>query len=109
MFTAYSSRLARFGGACLAFGGEDGMTDVAGRVPDSAGLELRQDWSKRTLDVTICLISLIVVAPLLALLCCLVSWTSPGPALFRQERLRLGKRPFPMPQPRTVGARKHAP
>jgi lipopolysaccharide/colanic/teichoic acid biosynthesis glycosyltransferase len=80
------------------------MTDVAGRVPDSAGLELRQDWSKRTLDVTICLISLIVVAPLLALLCCLVSWTSPGPALFRQERLGLDKRPFTMLKLRTMTA-----
>ncbi|MBV9451228.1 MAG: sugar transferase [Streptosporangiaceae bacterium] len=78
------------------------MTDVAGRVPDSASIELGQDPAKRTLDVTICLISLIVIGPLLLLLCGLVRWTSPGPALFRQERLGRDKRPFTMLKLRTM-------
>jgi lipopolysaccharide/colanic/teichoic acid biosynthesis glycosyltransferase len=76
--------------------GEDVVTDLAGRAADSARIELRRESAKRTLDVAICLMAIIVFGPLLLLLCCLVRWTSPGPALFRQERLGRDRRPFTM-------------
>jgi lipopolysaccharide/colanic/teichoic acid biosynthesis glycosyltransferase len=78
------------------------MTDVARRAPAGAWADLRQESAKRALDVAICLVVLIVCGPLLLLLCCLVRWTSPGPALFRQERLGLDKRPFTMLKLRTM-------
>jgi lipopolysaccharide/colanic/teichoic acid biosynthesis glycosyltransferase len=78
------------------------MTDVARRAPVSAGADLRQESAKRALDTAICLVALIVCGPLLLLLCCLVRWTSPGPALFRQERLGRDKRPFTILKLRTM-------
>jgi lipopolysaccharide/colanic/teichoic acid biosynthesis glycosyltransferase len=78
------------------------MTDVARRVPASAGADLRQESAKRALDVAICLVALIACGLPLLLLCCLVRWTSPGPAVFRQERLGRDKRPFTILKLRTM-------
>lgn len=78
------------------------MTDVARRVPGGASMEYRPDAAKRTLDVTICLVALVFCGPLLLLLCCLVRWTSPGPALFRQERLGRDRRSFVVLKLRTM-------
>lgn len=78
------------------------MTRVAGRIPESASVKPRQDFAKRILDVTLCLIALILIAPVLLLLCGLVRWTSPGPALFRQKRLGRDRRPFTMLKLRTM-------
>jgi lipopolysaccharide/colanic/teichoic acid biosynthesis glycosyltransferase len=63
------------------------MTQIARRSDRAAGLGLRQDAAKRALDIAISLAAIIVAGPLLILLCLAVRWTSPGPALFRQERL----------------------
>jgi exopolysaccharide biosynthesis polyprenyl glycosylphosphotransferase len=49
---------------------------------------------KRGLDVTGALIGLALAAPLLAVIALLVKLDSPGPALFRQTRLGMGRRPF---------------
>jgi lipopolysaccharide/colanic/teichoic acid biosynthesis glycosyltransferase len=52
--------------------------------------------AKRLLDATVALLLLIGLAPLL-LLCALAVWlSSPGPALFRQQRIGEGGRPFTM-------------
>jgi lipopolysaccharide/colanic/teichoic acid biosynthesis glycosyltransferase len=45
---------------------------------------------------------IIVLAPLFGMLCCLIRWTSPGPALYRQERLGRGKQPFTLLKFRTM-------
>jgi len=80
------------------------VTDLARRAADSARIELRREResAKRTLDVAICLMAIIVCGPLLLLLCCLVRWTSPGPALFRQERIGRDRRPFTILKLRTM-------
>jgi lipopolysaccharide/colanic/teichoic acid biosynthesis glycosyltransferase len=58
--------------------------------------------AKRALDLLLAAAAIVMLAPLLALLCALVRLTSPGPALFRQERLGLGKRPFTLLKLRTM-------
>jgi lipopolysaccharide/colanic/teichoic acid biosynthesis glycosyltransferase len=58
--------------------------------------------AKRALDVMLSLVMIVAVAPMLALLCLSVRWSSPGPGLFRQERLGRGMRRFPMLKLRTM-------
>ncbi len=60
---------------------------VAGRGGEAA---------KRALDILLSAAAFVVLAPLLVVLWLLVRWTSPGPGLFRQERLGRGTRPFRM-------------
>lgn len=57
---------------------------------------------KRALDVTLASVGLVVLSPLLAMLWSAVRLTSPGPALFRQQRLGLGEQPFVMYKFRTM-------
>ena len=84
------------------------MTELSGsrRLP-----HYRHRWStsrlgyeaaKRTLDIFASLVAILALAPLLAALCLVARWTSPGPALFRQERLGRGKRRFTMLKLRTM-------
>ena len=49
---------------------------------------------KRVLDVLAAAIALVVLAAPMAVIALLVRFDSPGPALFRQERLGRGGRPF---------------
>ncbi|MBU4273949.1 MAG: sugar transferase [Planctomycetes bacterium] len=49
---------------------------------------------KRLLDVTAAGLGLLLLSPLLAVVALLVKLTSPGPALFRQERVGRGGKPF---------------
>jgi lipopolysaccharide/colanic/teichoic acid biosynthesis glycosyltransferase len=58
--------------------------------------------SKRALDVLVAGAAIAVLAPLLAVLCMLVRASSPGPALFRQERLGRNLRPFTLLKLRTM-------
>ncbi len=71
--------------------------------PDpSEGTMSRVPRTKRCLDVTVCVLALMVLWPLLAALVLAVRLSSPGPAVFRQERLGLGKRPFTLLKFRTM-------
>lgn len=58
----------------------------------------------RALDVVIAGALLIACAPLLLAACLLIRIESPGPAIFRQQRLGRGKRPFTMHKLRTMRA-----
>lgn len=51
---------------------------------------------KRGMDVALCTVALAVLAPALALIVIAIKLDSPGPAIFRQQRLGLGGRPFIM-------------
>src|SRR4029078_10175092 len=52
---------------------------------------------KRTLDVALALIVTVVTAPLMALLAVLVRLTSPGPAIYSQQRVGQHGRCSPRP------------
>ena len=49
---------------------------------------------KRAIDITVAFASLIVLMPLIAIVAVLIRLTSPGPAIFRQERCGLNGRRF---------------
>jgi len=57
---------------------------------------------KRGADVALCSAALVVLSPLLAVTAAAVKLDSPGPALFRQERLGRGGRAFVMYKFRTM-------
>jgi lipopolysaccharide/colanic/teichoic acid biosynthesis glycosyltransferase len=78
------------------------MTEFAEFRHRAATFRPGQAAAKRTLDVVLSTAGVIVLAPLFGVLCCLVRWTSTGPALFRQERLGRGKRPFTVLKFRTM-------
>jgi exopolysaccharide biosynthesis polyprenyl glycosylphosphotransferase len=52
--------------------------------------------AKRALDVVTASVALVFLAPLLACAALAVRLSSPGPILFRQERIGRGGRPFPL-------------
>ena len=60
--------------------------------------------AKRAFDLVLSLAALLVVWPVLAVLALLVKLTSPGPVLFRQERMGMDGRTFPILKFRTMGA-----
>lgn len=71
------------------------MTDLAERK-ETAAPGSGQEAVKRALDIALAAVLILVSAPLLLFLWCLVRSTSAGPALFRQERLGRDMRPFTM-------------
>lgn len=60
------------------------------------------DRVKRSVDLMVAGALLVVLAPIMLILAVLVRVTSPGPALFRQDRVGRDKRPFPMLKFRTM-------
>jgi len=59
---------------------------------------------KRAIDLVLASVALVLLAPLLVAIALAVRLTSPGPALFRQERLGLHRRPFVMLKFRSMTA-----
>jgi len=57
---------------------------------------------KRSMDIFGALLGLIVLSPLLLLLCLIIKITSPGPIIFKQERIRCLGRKFSMWKFRTM-------
>jgi lipopolysaccharide/colanic/teichoic acid biosynthesis glycosyltransferase len=57
---------------------------------------------KRTFDFVVALVGLVLLSPLLLLVALLIKLDSPGPALFRQERIGKGFRPFRIYKFRTM-------
>jgi lipopolysaccharide/colanic/teichoic acid biosynthesis glycosyltransferase len=58
--------------------------------------------SKRTFDFVAALLALVLLSPLFLLVALLIKLDSPGPALFRQERMGKGFRPFRINKFRTM-------
>ena len=58
--------------------------------------EMRDRMLKRTFDIVFSLFVLIVTSPLLLLIAIGIKLTSPGPVIFKQERLGRHRRPFVM-------------
>lgn len=51
---------------------------------------------KRTLDIVVSLLMLIILSPFMLLTALIIKLTSPGTVIFRQKRVGLGQRPFTM-------------
>jgi len=67
-------------------------------APTPAGYRI----AKRTLDLVLALLGLVLASPILAVVAAAVKLESHGPILFRQERLGLGGRPFTVFKFRTM-------
>jgi lipopolysaccharide/colanic/teichoic acid biosynthesis glycosyltransferase len=67
---------------------------------------VRGEAAIRALDIAVALVALLMLAPLLAVLWLLVRSTSPGPGLFRQQRLGRNLRRFEMLKLRTMYVRE---
>ena len=67
--------------------------------PSMSGWQLSM---KRTMDFVISFILVILLLPLFVIIGILIKWTSPGPALFIQERVGLNKRKFHLLKFRTM-------
>jgi lipopolysaccharide/colanic/teichoic acid biosynthesis glycosyltransferase len=65
---------------------------------------LWSDVAKRTLDIAVASAAIVILGPAIALIACLVRWTSAGPAFFRQERLGRRAEPFTLLKLRTMRA-----
>jgi exopolysaccharide biosynthesis polyprenyl glycosylphosphotransferase len=78
----------------------DGMPMVTIRSGPPDGWEL---MAKRVIDVCGSMMLLLATAPLLLLAALLIKLDSPGPILFRQERVGLNKRRFALIKFRTMG------
>jgi lipopolysaccharide/colanic/teichoic acid biosynthesis glycosyltransferase len=83
--------------------GNGAVTDLAARKEITAP-RLSEEVVKRALDITLASMLIVLTAPLLLLLWCLVRSTSGGPALFRQERVGRGMRTFTMLKLRSMYA-----
>jgi exopolysaccharide biosynthesis polyprenyl glycosylphosphotransferase len=81
--------------------------DQAGEVPVVAMRVVYDDarqWVKRGVDIIGALVGIAVLSPLMLLIAAGIKLTSPGPALFTQERFGLNKRRFCMYKFRTMVA-----
>ncbi|MFN3875004.1 MAG: sugar transferase [Flavobacteriales bacterium] len=73
------------------------MTSIFGTPLIEVNPEIMPAWqfsAKRAIDVFASAAALILLSPLLLLIALGVKWSSPGPVLFRQERIGLHGRPF---------------
>jgi hypothetical protein len=73
--------------------------DVPGLVPAPGGSfrwVMRKQVLRRSFDIAFAAFWLMVTAPLIAILAVLIVLDSPGPALFRQQRVGKDGRPFTM-------------
>jgi exopolysaccharide biosynthesis polyprenyl glycosylphosphotransferase len=61
-----------------------------------------QAMAKRTFDLVASVLALLVLSPVLAAIALAIKLTSPGPALFRQQRVGLQRRPFLLLKFRTM-------
>jgi lipopolysaccharide/colanic/teichoic acid biosynthesis glycosyltransferase len=77
------------------------MTSLADSRSGTA-LGFGYDVAKRLLDIAVSLALVAILAPLTLALLALVRSTSAGPALFRQERLGIGRQRFAMLKLRTM-------
>jgi lipopolysaccharide/colanic/teichoic acid biosynthesis glycosyltransferase len=75
---------------------------TARQLPDRAEHTRANGPGKRLVDVILAAAALLIIWPLLAVLGLVVRVSSAGPALFRQERIGRGMRPFTMLKLRTM-------
>jgi lipopolysaccharide/colanic/teichoic acid biosynthesis glycosyltransferase len=78
------------------------MVEVARRGRVRRPLDPLRDGARRALDIVLCLIAMVIAGPLMLVLIGLIRLSSPGPGLFRQERVGRGRQPFTMLKLRTM-------
>lgn len=80
------------------------------RLDDDAALveaSTRRGWvevSCRILDLVVALVALVILSPVMLIIALVVRLESPGPAIFRQERVGRHQRPFTLNKFRTMAS-----
>ncbi|HEX2231869.1 MAG TPA: sugar transferase [Thermoleophilaceae bacterium] len=92
-------RLFEVVGASIEFDDVEGVT-LLGLRKD--GLTKSSRFVKRSMDLLISVVGLVLLAPLLAMIAAAVKLTSPGPVFFRQKRVGFEGREFKMIKFRTM-------
>ncbi|MCS7066872.1 MAG: sugar transferase, partial [Fimbriimonadales bacterium] len=69
------------------------LSPFAEYVPE---VRIKHLWAKRTLDIVVSALALLLLAPFMAIIALLIRLESPGPVLFRQIRLGRYGKPFVM-------------
>lgn len=80
----------------------EGLRPPAASVATSSPDLTAYDVGKRVLDFLVALIALAISLPIIALLALVIRIDSPGPAIFRQQRIGRGGRPFTFYKFRTM-------
>ena len=83
--------------------------DLSRPARKSAGMSPRsgfQRTAKRSVDIFLSVLALLITLPLLLFVAVAIRWTSRGPVLFKQKRIGQGDQPFVMYKFRTM--REHA-
>ncbi len=62
---------------------------------------------KRVFDIIVSLACIIVISPIMIVTALIIKITSPGPTIFKQERIGLNKKPFNMYKFRSMHVQKH--
>jgi Undecaprenyl-phosphate glucose phosphotransferase len=93
--------LPNLAGVSLATTNLDGLPVLSLRESPHFGLNL---VVKRTMDIVLSSLSLIVLSPLMLIVALLVKLTTPGPVFYRQERCGLNGRSFSMLKFRSMRA-----
>ena len=88
-----SSRLTDVAGPRIHFRPVEGLPLIHVEIPQYDGAK---HLLKRALDVTLSALGLLLVSPVLLVIGLIVKLDSPGPALFRQERVGRNGKPFHM-------------
>jgi exopolysaccharide biosynthesis polyprenyl glycosylphosphotransferase len=88
-----SSRLTDVAGPRIHFRPVEGLPLIHVEIPQYDGAK---HLLKRALDVTLSALGLLLVSPILLTIGLVVKLDSPGPALFRQERVGRNGKPFHM-------------
>jgi exopolysaccharide biosynthesis polyprenyl glycosylphosphotransferase len=73
------------------------MTSIFGAPLIQINTEIMPEWQfflKRLLDISVAVLALVLLAPLYLVLAILVKLSSPGPIIFKQERIGQYNRPF---------------
>jgi exopolysaccharide biosynthesis polyprenyl glycosylphosphotransferase len=76
--------------------------DMPAYMIDSLGLSVEQRFFKRTFDVVVSLVAIIITSPLMLFSVCLVKLTSKGPAIYKQTRLTVRNKQFNVLKFRTM-------
>ena len=79
--------------------------ELGGNAHITAGAIVHNDWQifvKRTVDLALSLILLVLLSPLLVAVAIAIKMTSSGPLLFRQKRVGINKRQFTIYKFRTM-------
>ncbi|MGI6084182.1 MAG: sugar transferase [Acetivibrionales bacterium] len=78
------------------------LDDTPSLMIPTLGLTVEQNFLKRMFDIVASFLGLLLISPILIIVAALIKMTSKGPALYKQERITKGNKPFMLLKFRTM-------